>query len=143
MSGIEVKITGLDEELEKIRSLGPTFDKHIIRELNKHGLDWRDDARKNTPVVTGDLRRSMTFEGVEKVGDKIVSTVSNNMEYAEHVEYGHRQEVGRYVPAIGKRLVQPYVPGQYIMTNARARAIQKLPGAIRKAIREAEDELNE
>ena len=26
------------------------------------------------------------------------------MEYASYVEYGHRQEPGRYVPALGKRL---------------------------------------
>lgn len=26
-----------------------------------------------------------------------------------HAEYGHLQEVGRYVPAIGKRLVAPKV----------------------------------
>lgn len=139
---IEVKISGLEEDLEKIRSLGRTFDKHITAGLNEHGLEWRDDARKNTPVVTGDLRRSTIFEGVEKVGETFESTVSNNVEYAAHVEYGHRQEVGRYVPAIGKRLVQSYIPGQYIFRNARKRAINKLPKTVRDAVRRAEDELN-
>ena len=38
------------------------------------------------------------------------------MEYAEFVEDGHRQEPGRYVPALGKQLKQSYVPGQYMLT---------------------------
>lgn len=37
--------------------------------------------------------------------------------YAPHVEYGHRQNVGQYVPAIGKRLVRAYIPGQHFLQN--------------------------
>jgi hypothetical protein len=32
------------------------------------------------------------------------------------VEYGHRQEPGRFVPALGKRLKKSWVPGQFMMT---------------------------
>jgi hypothetical protein len=35
--------------------------------------------------------------------------------YAAAVELGHKQEVGRFVPAIGKRLVQPFVQGNPYM----------------------------
>jgi hypothetical protein len=31
------------------------------------------------------------------------------------VEYGHRQTPGRYVPAIGKRLVASWVEGQHFL----------------------------
>ena len=31
------------------------------------------------------------------------------------MENGHRQEPGRFVPAIGKRLVKSYVPGKYML----------------------------
>lgn len=34
-----------------------------------------------------------------------------------HVEYGHRQNVGQFVPKLGKRLVKPYVEGQYFLKN--------------------------
>ena len=35
--------------------------------------------------------------------------------YAPYVEYGHRQTPGRYVPAIGKRLVKSWVEGQHFL----------------------------
>ena len=38
--------------------------------------------------------------------------------YAPHVEYGHRQKIGRYVPQIGKRLKASFVPGQYLLKDA-------------------------
>lgn len=34
------------------------------------------------------------------------------------VEFGHKQEVGRYVPAIGKRLVSANVPGKPFLKPA-------------------------
>lgn len=61
-----------------------------------------------TPKVSGELRASMsireTTDGAE---------VGYSAEYAPHVEYGHRQTPGRYVPAIGRRLVKKYVEGQH------------------------------
>ena len=32
------------------------------------------------------------------------------------VEFGHRQQPGRYVPALGKRLRESWVPGRYMLT---------------------------
>ncbi len=45
-------------------------------------------------------------------------TVYNNTKYAAHVEWGHRQEVGKYVPAIGKTLKQPFVEGKHMLRDA-------------------------
>ena len=42
-------------------------------------------------------------------------TVKNPVYYASYVEYGHRQTPGRYVPAIGKRLVKSWVEGQHFL----------------------------
>lgn len=136
-----IKTTGLKEEMEKIARLGATFDEELMDELNELGLEWRDDTRENINVVSGDLRRSTVFEGAEKHGKEFVIAVSNNMEYAEHYEYGHRQEVGRFVPAIGKRLVKSYVKGQYTFRTSRQRAKAKLPERIRAAISRAEARL--
>lgn len=154
-----IKTTGLKEEMAKIASLGKVFDEELIKELDDLGLEWRDDVRKNTPVsesvtyVTkggrvvshtgGDLRKSTVFEGTVKSGKTFVLDVTNNLDYAEHYEYGHRQEVGRYVPAIGKRLVSPYVRGRYTFRKGRQRAKGKVPAAIRKAIRRAEERLSD
>lgn len=51
-----------------------------------------------------------------KIGLNVVSIeVSNNVFYASYVEYGHRQTPGRYVPAIGKRLVNNWVDGKFML----------------------------
>ena len=83
----------------------------------KQATEILNRARKNaattrggTPIDTGELRISASMSEVP--GGYSVGYTS---EYAPHVEYGHRQEVGRYVPAIGKRLVKSWVPGQYFL----------------------------
>lgn len=64
-------------------------------------------AKKECPVDTGRLKGSITHQQ-ENEYTEIIGT---NTEYAPYVEYGHHQEVGRYVPAIGARLVADFVPG--------------------------------
>ena len=55
---------------------------------------------------------------IEKSGKTYTITVENNVEYAPYVEYGHRQTPGRYVPAIGKRLKEGYVPGKHMLETS-------------------------
>ena len=55
---------------------------------------------------------------IEKSGKTYTVTVENNVEYAPYVEYGHRQTPGRYVPAIGKRLKEGYVPGKHMLETS-------------------------
>ncbi len=56
-------------------------------------------TRGGTPIDTGELHISASMSKVP--GGYSVGYTS---EYAPHVEYGHRQEVGRYVPDIGQAL---------------------------------------
>ena len=63
-------------------------------------------AKINCPVRTGNLRNSITHE-VADDGKSV--TVGTAVSYGMFVELGHIQEVGRYVPAIGKRLKNEYV----------------------------------
>lgn len=59
-------------------------------------------------------------------------TISNNVEYAPYVEYGHRQRPGRYVPVLGKRLVEAWVPGQFMLKRAVKNIQSEANGLIRK-----------
>ena len=52
---------------------------------------------------------------IEKSGNTYTITVADDVPYASYVEYGHRQKPGRYVPAIGKRLKEGYVPGKRML----------------------------
>lgn len=53
---------------------------------------------------------------ITKSGGKYSIVITNPVEYASYVEYGHRQNVGRYVPALGKTLKQGWVQGQFMLT---------------------------
>ena len=63
-------------------------------------------AKINCPVRTGNLRNSITHDVAE---DGKSVTIGTDVEYGMFVELGHIQEVGRYVPAIGKGLKNEYV----------------------------------
>ena len=78
------------------------------RALEKMGGTAETYAKKKCPVDTGRLKGSIThkLEGKEAV------YVGTNVEYAPYVELGHDQEAGRYVPAIGARLVASHVDGK-------------------------------
>lgn len=63
-------------------------------------------AKINCPVRTGNLRNSITHDVAE---DGKSVTIGSAVNYAPFVELGHIQEVGRYVPAIGRRLKNEFV----------------------------------
>lgn len=76
--------------------------------LEKMGGTAETYAKKECPVDTGRLKGSITHQ---KSGNDTM-LVGTNVEYAPYVELGHDQEVGRYVPALGKRLVASHVNGK-------------------------------
>ena len=105
--------------------------------MSDEGMSWRDDVRANTPVDTGDLRRSWTLTGPDKKGLKFEMDLANPLEYSEYVEYGHRQEPGRFVPAIGKRLKADFVPGSYMLRDGTRRLEETLGPAVQREVKKA------
>ena len=65
--------------------------------------------------VGGTLIKAWKVLPVEKQGNDYIVTIVNNTEYVSYVEYGHRQRPGRYVPALGKRLKESWVPGRFML----------------------------
>lgn len=74
---------------------------------------WTGGVDKNATEYANSL-------SVKKIGDKYHIDIINPVEYASYVEYGHRQNPGRYVPALGKRLKQGWVPGKFMLTISEA-----------------------
>lgn len=114
------------------------------RYLKEDGVILRD-AKTNRPMVEnkdaklgGTLRRGWRTQlnniVVQKVGAKYVVEIVNPVEYAPYVEYGHRQEPGRYVPAIGKRLKKSWVPGKFMLTISENELREAAPGIIEKKL---------
>ena len=48
------------------------------------------------------------------------------------MDYGHRQEPGRYVPALGKRLVKSWVEGKYMLTKSELELEKQAPALLAK-----------
>lgn len=90
-------------------------DEAIYNALDIIGNKAADYAAGLAPVDTSNLKNSMTSEVNQE--EKAVY-VGTDVEYAPFVEFGHHQEVGRYVPAIGKRLVREFVPAKPFLKPA-------------------------
>lgn len=92
------------------------------------------EVKKRTPVKTGNLRRNWHTTSIIKHGFTFTILVINQTEYAIYVEYGHRQQAGRYVPAINKKLKKGWVPGKFMMTISAEKIQQKAPQIVEKII---------
>lgn len=78
-----------------------------------------------------------------KSGNSYKIEVTNPVKYASYVEYGHEQTPGRYVPAIGKRLVNAWVPGQFMLNISEEKLVELSPQILEaefeKLLKEAFD----
>lgn len=85
---------------------------HAVKRIKKS----RKSGKKQYLVLTASehMRRSWDAEPVKKQGSTYSVKVFNSASYASYVNDGHRQRPGRFVPAIGKRLVRSWVPGQHM-----------------------------
>ena len=75
-------------------------------------------AQDLCPVDTGLLRGSITHAYNDDKEHEVTLLVGTNVYYAPYVELGHKQQPGRYVPKIGKRLVRSWVPGKPFLRPA-------------------------
>lgn len=96
---ISVKVEDHSEEVRE------ALTQAKERALEAIGLAAEGYAKGKAPKDTGRLQNSISHA---VSGDS--AYIGTNVEYAPYVEMGHTQEPGRYVPAIGKRLVASYVP---------------------------------
>lgn len=79
---------------------------------------------------------------VKNTGRRRSITISNNVEYAPYVEFGHRQRPGRYVPVIpnsdggyGAQLTSAWVPGQFMLKRAVKNTEAMIPGLLKRLTR--------
>jgi len=110
MANIEVKITN-----DNVKEILAATDEAIYNALEIIGNVAADYAAGLAPIAIGNLKNSMTSEVNQQEKAVYVGTA---VEYAPFVEFGHHQEVGRYVPQIGKRLVREFVPAKPFLAPA-------------------------
>jgi len=110
-------------EIKGIEKLTKALSKETIRQpleagIKKITLLLDRLIKQSTPRVTSRLAGSIHSE-VHPLYGKVGTIVK----YAPFVEFGHKQEVGRYVPAIGKRLVAPFVEARHVNPGSQIRVL--------------------
>lgn len=97
-------INGLDDLQEKLENMAKKAPAAGAKFLAQEGELLRGRAANNTPVDTGNLRNSWK---TRMISPQRVE-VSNNAEYAAHVEYGHRVKIhGKWTGKVvkGKKML--------------------------------------
>lgn len=139
--GITVDVSQIEGFQQKIKALNGTQRDTFFRESCMEGANRLVALVKPlTPVQHGTLRagwdNALGGLGVASVsktqgaGNSYSVTVENATPYASYVEYGHRQTPGRYVPAIGKRLVASWVEGKHMLEKSEGTLSGVLPGVL-------------
>lgn len=105
-----------------------------IDTLEESATEAVAEIKAITPVKTGNLRRSITHSDVDRVN--LCVEVGSNLEYAEAVEEGHDQQVGKYIPAIGKKLVKEHVKGVHMIRDGLTIVESKMENKLQNKLEE-------
>lgn len=110
MADFEFKLTN-----DNTKAILKATDEAIYNALDIIGNKAADYAAALAPVKSSNLKQNIESRVVM---DEKAVYVGTAVEYAPYVEFGHHQQVGRYVPAIGKRLVREFVPAKPFLKPA-------------------------
>lgn len=110
-------IDGMDDWIKKLETMKKDFPKETGKFLMKKTEETIGITKRYTPVDNGILIGAWQRQN----GGSFKQIIYNNTSYAAHVEWGHRQEVGRYVPKLKKRLKNPFVRGYRMLHKAMNR----------------------
>lgn len=128
----------------------PTFDEADTIKLkgqksrqHPHGRTFRFLTKSGaikekywSGYVGGNLRRSWQVGNIVRKDGSWEVEVCNTAEYASYVEYGHRQQPSRYVPALGKRLKAGWVQGHFMLTITEEELRMQAPAIIEKRMQQ-------
>ena len=123
-------VEGLDELLKALGGIGEVLDTGIRTILNDSADDVVDKTKKRTNVITGKLQKSWEHKEVKKENNNYTVEIGSDCDYAGYVEEGHKQQIGRYVPAIGKKLKAPFVNGKFMLRDSMTEEEKKLNNNI-------------
>ena len=143
--GITVDVSQIEGFQQKIKALNGTQRDLFFRESCMEGANRLVSLVKPlTPDPHGTLRAGwdnalgalgmMSVTKSQGAGQSYAVTVENATPYASDVEYGHRQTPGRYVPAIGKRLVASWVEGKHMLEISEGNLNKVLPTVLQNKL---------
>lgn len=119
--------------LRRVKKRTPVGDYEVITYTTKDGRTYTFNEGKHG----GTLRNNWKINKVvTKKGNVYEIEIVNPTEYASYVEYGHRQQVGRFVPQIGKRLKSGWVEGKFMLKISEEEVQALAPKLLEKRLNE-------
>ncbi|MDO5714819.1 MAG: HK97 gp10 family phage protein [Tissierellia bacterium] len=94
-------VKDLEKYKDRLENIKNNMDQLTERACYNLALRVYRDARKNTPVDTGDLRKGWSITKIEKQDAFYQVRIKNDVEYADYVESGHRtRDHKRWIPGV-------------------------------------------
>lgn len=140
------ELKALDKRLEQLSKVDmDVFCRDAAKDLAGRLLF---KAKKRTPVVYGTLRDAWAIMPIGYRRDHYTVVVLNNLKYASYVEYGHRQQPGRFIPGHweGERFVydpeaeggmvlkDSWVKGRFMLTISTQELEHQAPAILEKKL---------
>ncbi len=113
------QLKALQERIDKLSKVD--FDRFYTEAAKDIASRLLTKVKKRTLAIYGNLQDAWAVLPVEHHGDQYVITVINGLQYASYVEYGHRQQPGRFIPGHweGERFIyNPDEEGGMVLKNA-------------------------
>jgi len=114
---VSITIKNLDQVRAALLKSPQVVSKHINKAINRSIIGLRDTTIQNAHFKHGHGGTGI-LGALDMQFGQLRGSLHPNKNYAVPLHEGHRQQVGRYVKAIGKRLVSPYVQGNPFLRRA-------------------------
>lgn len=121
MSSTEYRFDGLEElEAKLAQMIERDFPAEFRQKVLDIAYELQGRVKLHTPYKTGYLQDRWAVGDIVKKGDTYYIEVYTNVEYAAHVEYGHRTRDGKGL-----------VKGSHMMDISLEEVNAQLPGYLR------------
>ena len=150
MADVTVDFRGFAELQKRIEELnGVQLQAAKQQSVKEMAAVYLAEAKRNTPtrgvqtverngvtITTNSehMKRSWNAGAVEQNGREYKVKVFNTASYASYVNDGHRQQPGRYVPILGKRLVKNWRDGLNMAEKAEKETERQSKNILRRNI---------
>ncbi|MCT1186490.1 HK97 gp10 family phage protein [Lactococcus lactis] len=145
----ELVLREIEKEFQRVTNMAINIVKKktpVGKSISYTGLVLEGNNLYEKQMKTkghGQLRRGWHSGEISKSGNDLMVEIYNDVEYAIYVEKGHRQQAGRYVPVLGKRLKASWVEGVGMLEKSLDPIEQLMIRVIGKAFENALSKLFE
>ena len=112
----------------------PTGNYETITYTKKDGSTKTYNEGKHGGTLKRGWEAALEKSATRKEGSTYIRVLVNGVEYASYVEYGHRQEPGRFVPHIGARLKKAWAPGLHFVKKSEQKVQKEAPRILQKKL---------